>query len=61
MGVFSSILIETLSGLVKNLFWFILIIWAVKTIVKQMPKWLIVVFKEMEKFRLLDETLRRKK
>ena len=34
------ILIDTISGVIKNLPWFILIYWGIKTIMKDMPKWI---------------------
>ena len=34
------IIADTISGIIKNLPWFILIYWSVKTIAKDMPKWL---------------------
>ena len=48
---------DTFSGIIKNLPYFILIIWAVRTIAKEMPRWIQQVFKEMQKARTIDRAL----
>jgi len=43
MTLTSSILdiaVQTSANIISNLAWFVLIYWGVKTIVKEMPKWL---------------------
>jgi hypothetical protein len=37
---FSAIFEQTVSGILINLPWFILIIWATRTIAKEAPRWL---------------------
>lgn len=37
---FTQVFSDTVSGILINLPWFILIIWGIKVISKQMPKWL---------------------
>lgn len=33
-------IVDAISGIISNVFYIILLIWAVKTIVKQVPSWL---------------------
>lgn len=40
-----NILVTTLSNIISNLAWFILIYWSVKTIAKKMPSWIEQYFK----------------
>ncbi len=44
--------INALSGLIANIFWIILFYWGIKTLVKQVPKWI------EEYFKLRDRELR---
>lgn len=37
---FEQVLADTLSGVITSLPYFILIIWGVRTLVKEMPKWI---------------------
>ena len=41
-----SLIITTISGIIINAAWFILIIWAVKTIAKEMPHWIESYYKQ---------------
>lgn len=38
--IINDIAIQTISKIISNLAWFILIYWGIKTIVKQMPNWI---------------------
>ena len=51
---------DTLGGIVKNLPYFILILWGVKKIVKEMPGWLKLVFEEMQKSKVLYKALEKR-
>jgi hypothetical protein len=46
--IFSQIIINTFSGVITNLPFFILIIWAVKIIARETPKWIAEYFKLRE-------------
>jgi hypothetical protein len=50
--ILTDILIQTISGVTINLPYFLLVIWAIKTISKEMPKWI------SEYFRLRENELR---
>jgi len=39
-SLLQAALINSISGLVANIFYIILVIWAVKTLVRNVPKWL---------------------
>jgi len=52
--IISNILINTFSGIITNLPWFLMVYWAVKTISKQMPQWI------SEYFRLREHEMRLK-
>lgn len=56
----SLIFWDTIGGIIKNLPWFILIIYSTKKIVKEMPKWIQQVFNEMTKAKVLDGALKGK-
>jgi len=46
--IFSDIITQTISGIIINLPYFILVIWSIKTIAKEMPKWISEYFKLRE-------------
>lgn len=46
--ILTDILIQTISGIIVNLPYFLLVIWAIKTISKEMPKWISEYFKLRE-------------
>lgn len=48
---------DTISGIIKNLPIFILIIWGVKTISKQMPGWIHQIMMEQIKIRNVNKAL----
>jgi hypothetical protein len=54
------IIVETISGVIKNLPYFILFIWGVKTISRQMPTWIHSMFSEMQKAKILEKALERR-
>ena len=49
--------ITTISELAKNVVYYILIIWGVKTIVKRMPEWLDQHYKNQMKIRTTDKAI----
>jgi uncharacterized membrane-anchored protein len=54
---FLAIIIQTIAKLVENLAWFILIIWGVKTLVKEVPGWLKQYEDIRKKQRAIDNAL----
>jgi hypothetical protein len=57
----SLIIAETIGGLIKNLPYFILVIWGIRTIAREMPKWITQMFHELQKAKALDKALDWKK
>jgi len=51
---------DTIGGIIKNLPFFFLIIWGVKTIAKEMPKWIGQYEEIKERQRKIDWALGRK-
>lgn len=39
-SLFNAAIINAISGLVANIFYILLVIWAVRTLVRNVPKWL---------------------
>jgi len=62
--IFSSnitlVITDTLGGIIKLLPIYVLVIWGVKTISKQMPNWIHSVFMEMQKSKTLDKAIQRR-
>lgn len=54
------VIADTISGIIKNLPIFILIVWGVKTISKQMPKWIHEMFIEMNRIIVLERAVNRR-
>jgi hypothetical protein len=54
------ILVDTIGGIIKNLPYFILIVWGIRVIAREMPKWISQMFAEMHKQKVLEKALEMK-
>ena len=53
--------ITTISELAKNVVYFILIFWGIKTIAKKMPEWLDQHYRNQLKIRTIDKAIEGRK